>query len=137
MSDPRALVRLIARLALGGGFAFTGSAHFVVADRFLGQMPPWMPAPEAIIAVSGVMELMLAAGLLFLPKYQVQFGWASAALLLAVFPGNISQYLTASDAFGLDTDRSRFIRLFFQPLFIAWALWCTGAWRAWRAGRRG
>lgn len=135
--DVRAVVRGAARIALGGGLVFTGSAHFVVADTFRAQVPPWMPAPEAVIAISGVIELVLAAGLLFLPRYQVEFGWATAALLLAVFPGNISQYLTQSDAFGLDTDRGRFIRLFFQPLFIAWALWCTGAWRARRDGRGG
>ena len=37
-----------------------------------------------------------------------------------------------ADAFGLDSDRARLVRLFFQPVLVAWALWSTGAWRAWR-----
>ncbi|TFC91580.1 hypothetical protein [Cryobacterium sp. TMT3-29-2] len=51
------------------------------------------------------------------------------------FPGNISQFVTATASFGLDSDLSRGIRLLFQPLLAAWALWSTGAWRAWRARR--
>ena len=54
-------------------------------------------------------------------------GWLTAAFFVAIFPGNISQYLTATDAFGLDTDEARFTRLFFQPLLVIWALWSTGA----------
>ena len=59
---------------------------------------------------------------------------AVAGLLLAVFfvvifPGNIAQWVNQRDAFGLDSDRARFSRLFFQPVLIAWALWSTGAWR--------
>ena len=50
------------------------------------------------------------------------------ALFVAVFPGNVSQWLTGTDGFGLDTDGSRAVRLVFQPLLVAWALWCTGAW---------
>ena len=35
--------------------------------------------------------------------------------------------MTGTDAFGLDTDTKRFVRLFFQPVLVLWALWCTGA----------
>jgi hypothetical protein len=45
-----------------------------------------------------------------------------------VFWGNISQFLNGVDAFGLDSDAARAIRLVFQPVLVAWALWCTGAW---------
>ena len=54
---------------------------------------------------------------------------------VAVFPGNISQYLTHTDAFGLDSDPARALRLVFQPVLVAWALWSTGAWQAWRRWR--
>lgn len=54
-----------------------------------------------------------------------------------MFPGNVSQYVTHTDAFGLDSDRARAVRLVFQPLLVAWALWSTGAWTAWREQRRG
>jgi uncharacterized membrane protein len=56
---------------------------------------------------------------------------------VAIFPGNLSQYATRTDAFGLDTDTKRLVRLPFQPLLVAWALWSTGAWRSWRAARAG
>ena len=48
-----------------------------------------------------------------------------AAFFVAIFPGNISQYVNGIDAFGLDTERARLVRLFFQPLLVAWALWAT------------
>jgi uncharacterized membrane protein len=85
---------------------------------------------------SGVVELALGAALIALPRHRVPVGALVAAFFVAVFPGNISQYLTRTDAFGLNTDQSRLIRLFFQPVLVAWALWSTGAWAAWRAGRR-
>jgi uncharacterized membrane protein len=63
-------------------------------------------------------------------KYRVQVGWVVAAFFVAIFPGNISQYVNGVDAFGLDSDTSRLVRLFFQPLLVVWALWSTGAWQA-------
>ncbi|WP_346655171.1 hypothetical protein [Arthrobacter sp. 260] len=48
---------------------------------------------------------------------------------MAVFLGNIAQYVDGVDAFGLDTDASRLTRLFFQPVLVVWALWSAGAWR--------
>jgi uncharacterized membrane protein len=56
-----------------------------------------------------------------------------AAFFVAIFPGNISQYINQVDAFGLDSDRARLIRLFFQPVLVIWALWSTGAWRTLRS----
>lgn len=55
------------------------------------------------------------------------------AFFVAIFPGNIAQYVERTDGFGLDTDRARAVRLAFQPLLVLWALWSTGAWAAWRA----
>jgi uncharacterized membrane protein len=65
----------------------------------------------------------------------VPVGCAVALFFVAIFPGNISQFVTHSDAFGLDSDLSRGIRLLFQPLLVMWALWCTGAWAALRHRR--
>ena len=55
---------------------------------------------------------------------------------MAIFPGNISQYLEHMNAFGLNTDQARAIRLLFQPVLVIWALWSTGAWQAWRESRK-
>ena len=114
---------------------FTGTAHFRSADEFLAQVPGWMPFPEAVVAVSGVIELALAAALVALPSQRTRVGWTVAAFFVVVFPGNVSQFVTGTDAFGLDSDLARAVRLLFQPLLVVWALWCTGAWREWRNSR--
>jgi uncharacterized membrane protein len=59
---------------------------------------------------------------------------ATALFLLAIFPGNISQWVTGTSAFGLNTDEARLIRLFFQPVLVVWVLWSTGAW-GWLRGK--
>lgn len=124
------ILRTGGRWLLAGLLTFTGVAHFRDAESFAAQVPPWMPWPDAVIAVSGVMELALAAALVALPKHRVAVGWLTAGFFLAIFPGNISQFVTGTDAFGLDSDAARALRLVFQPVLIGWALWCTGAWRA-------
>ena len=116
---------------------FAGIGHFVNAEAFLAQVPGWMPAPEAVVAISGVIELILGASLILAPrKYRAIVGWVVAAFFVVIFPGNISQFVTGTDAFGLDTDVARFVRLLFQPLLVVWALWCTSAWVNWRESRR-
>jgi uncharacterized membrane protein len=50
-----------------------------------------------------------------------------AAFFVAVFPGNIAQYVNKRDGFGLNSDTKRFVRLLFQPVLVAWALWSTAA----------
>lgn len=128
-------LRTNARWLLAGLLTFTGVAHFAAADSFRAQVPPWMPWPEAVIALSGVMELALAVALVALPRHRVLVGWLTAGFFLAIFPGNISQFVTGTDAFGLDSDVARGVRLLMQPVLIVWALWCTGAWRDRRSVR--
>jgi uncharacterized membrane protein len=86
-----------------------------------------------VVLASGVVEIALGVGLIALWKYRVQLGWVVAAFFVAVFWGNISQYINHVDAFGLNSDRARLIRLFFQPLLVLWALGSTGAWKSWRS----
>lgn len=131
------IVRTNGRWLLAGVLLIAGIGHFASADTFVAQVPPWMPFPGAVIAVSGVVELALAAALVLTRGRRLELvGWIVAAFFVVIFPGNISQFLTGTDAFGLDSDAARFVRLLFQPVLVVWALWCTGAWRAWRAGRR-
>ncbi|SNS98033.1 DoxX family protein [Rhodococcoides kyotonense] len=128
----------IGRILLGAFLLFAGSSHlFWARDTFQAQVPTWVPLDaDFVVLASGIVEIALGLSLLVLARYRVLVGWVVAAFFVAVFPGNISQFLTHSDAFGLDTDSSRAIRLLFQPLLIVWALWCTGAWRWWRNRRR-
>lgn len=111
-------------------------AHLVDTTEFHGQLPPWVPARDAVIVVSGVVELGFAAALLLAPRrLRLLVGAALAAFFVAVFPGSVYQWLAGTDAFGLDTDRARLLRLAFQPVLVVWALWCTGAWSGWRERR--
>lgn len=126
----------LARWLLAAFMATAGVGHFLAADSFTAQVPPWLPMPGLVIAVSGIVEVAFAAALLFARRRRALVGWLLAAFYVVVFPGNISQFLTGADAFGLDSDVARGVRLLFQPVLIAWALWCTGAWRAWRERRR-
>jgi uncharacterized membrane protein len=87
---------------------------------------------DFVVLASGVVEILLGLALARLGRYRVQVGWVTAAFFVAIFPGNISQYVNGIDAFGLDTDQARLTRLFFQPVLVVWALWSTGAWRSWR-----
>jgi len=128
-------IATVARWLLAAALLYAGVGHFINADTFLAQVPPWMPFPAAVVAVSGVVEIALGLSLLVLRSRRTQVGWVVAAFFVLIFPGNISQLLTQTDAFGLDSDVSRAVRLLFQPLLVVWALWCTGAWQAWRARR--
>lgn len=131
------LPQTLARVVLGVFLLFTGTAHLTFQRaEFLAQVPRWLPLDgDFVVVASGVVELLLGASLVLLGRWRVAVGLATAAFFVAIFPGNLNQYVHHLDAFGLDTDRARFIRLFFQPLLVLWALWSTGAWRAVRAAR--
>ena len=122
------------RWILGGALLFAGVGH-LSAQRaeFQAQVPTWLPLnADFVVVVSGIVEILLGAALIALPKHRVIVGTIVAAFFVIIFPGNIAQWLEGTDAFGLDTDTARLVRLFLQPVLIAWALWCTGTWRAWR-----
>lgn len=138
--SPNAL-RTIARVALGGALAFAGISHLGPArQEFQAQVPNWLPLdPDLVVVASGIAEITLGAALVALPRWRVAVGLATAAFFVAIFPGNIAQYVEGTDAFGLVTDEARFRRLFFQPVLVLWALWSTGASAtisAWWRGRR-
>ena len=118
------------RIILGAFLLFAGVSHLTWArTEFLAQVPSWVPIDaDLVVVLSGIVEVALGVGLIFLTKYRFYVGTATALFFIAVFPGNISQYVNHVDAFGLTTDTSRFIRLFFQPVLVSWALWATEAW---------
>jgi uncharacterized membrane protein len=132
------LPRTLARLALGSFLLFAGIAHLTFARHtFRAQVPTWLPVDaDFVVLASGVVEILLGSALLLLSRHRVRLGWLTAVFFILVFPGNINQFVTHADAFGLVSDQARAIRLLFQPLLVVWALWCTGAWAAWRTSRR-
>lgn len=120
------------RILLGAALFFAGISHMTFArDEFQAQVPDWIPVGKDLtVILSGVIEVSLGLGLLFVKKYRRQIGWATAIFFVLIFPGNIAQYLNQIDAFGLDSDVKRLARLFFQPVLVVWAIWSTGAWRS-------
>ena len=130
-------VQTLSRWVLGVALMLAGMGHLTWArTEFLAQVPPWVPLEgDLVVVLSGIVEIVLGGALIALPKYRVALGWITATFFLLIFPGNISQYANQIDAFGLDSDLERGIRLLFQPLLVIWALWSTGAWRAWRESK--
>jgi uncharacterized membrane protein len=125
------LPRTIGRVILGLFLLFTGIGHLTFGRaEFIAQVPDWLPVGDDLVVVgSGVVELALGASLIALPRHRVVVGWIVAVFFVAIFPGNISQYVNRVDAFGLTSDLARAVRLILQPLLVLWALWSTGAWR--------
>ena len=122
------------QIVLGLALAYAGVGHLTTnRAEFQAQVPTvFANYADFVVLASGVVEIALGVGMIALWKYRVQFGWLVAAFFVAVFWGNISQDVNGVDAFGLDTDTKRLVRLFFQPLLVMWALGSTGAWSAWR-----
>jgi uncharacterized membrane protein len=120
------------QVVLGFALAYAGVGHLTTSRlEFRAQVPSlFKDYADFVVLASGVVEILLGLGLVFLWKYRVQIGWLVALFFVAIFWGNISQYVNGIDAFGLNSDRARLIRLFFQPLLVVWALASTGAWRS-------
>lgn len=123
MSAPRTAVRIL----LGAALVFAGVSHLTFArDEFRAQVPDFVPLDDdTTVLASGGVEIALGSALLLARRRRTLVGRAAAAFFVAVFPGNLSQWRNGRSAFGLDTDRKRFIRLFFQPVLVAAALWST------------
>jgi uncharacterized membrane protein len=74
-------------------FGISGTMHMVRPQVFEAIVPRALPAPRALVYASGIAELACAAGLLH-PRTRAAAGWASAALLVAVFPANVQMAVT-------------------------------------------
>ena len=125
---PASFSQNLTRIALGAFMTGAGATHLTVArDEFRAQVPTWVPVDEDLVVLgSGVVEVGLGLALLTLPKHRRLTGVALAAFYVAIFPGNIAQYVDGVSAFGLDTDTKRLVRLFFQPVLVAAALYAAG-----------
>ena len=126
-------VKALAQLLLGSFLLTAGISH-LGSNRieFQAQVPTYLPIdPDFVVVASGVVEialgLLLIITLLIYKKYRRVVGIITAIFFILIFPGNINQYLNQIDAFGLDTDQKRLIRLFFQPPLVVAALWVSGA----------
>lgn len=122
-------VQKILRVLLGLFMILAAAGHLTFQrEEFYAQVPNWIPfSKDFVVVASGIVEATLGLSMIFLKKYRVWVGIALAIFYVLIFPGNIAQYTNEINAFGLDTDAKRLVRLFFQPVLILWALWSTGA----------
>ena len=126
------MIKKLLQLCLGAFLTSAGTSHLGSNRKeFLAQVPTWLPLnADFVVIASGLVEIALGISLItttfIFTKYRRQVGITVAVFFILIFPGNINQYLNQIDAFGLDTDQKRLIRLFFQPLLVIWALWASG-----------
>ncbi|KRF20632.1 hypothetical protein ASG90_18870 [Nocardioides sp. Soil797] len=118
------IVRTLARVVLGSLMVGAGVSHLTFArDGFRAQVPAWFPVDEDLTVLgSGAVEIGLGVAFVALPQRKRLVGGLLAAFFVAIFPGNIAQYVEGVNAFGLDSDAKRLARLFFQPVLVVWAL---------------
>jgi len=130
-----AVIKILFQILLGVFLLSAGTSHLGSnRTEFLAQVPTWLPlAPDFVVVASGLVEitvgvLLITTALIF-KKYRPFVGLVAAVFFILIFPGNINQYVNQIDAFVLDTDTKRLIRLFFQPPLVVWAIWSTNAWQ--------
>ena len=119
----------ILRILLGSFMVLAAIGHLTYSRaEFQAQVPNWIPlSKDLVVIISGIIELGFGLAMIFWRKERIKVGIALAVFYLLIFPGNIAQYINHINAFGLDSDQARLIRLLFQPVLIFWALWSTGA----------
>ena len=127
------MIKKLLQLSLGAFLTSAGISHLGSnRTEFLAQVPSWLPLNgDFVVVASGLVEIALGVSLIsttfIFTQYRKQVGIVVAIFFILIFPGNINQYVNKIDAFGLDSDQKRLIRLFFQPPLVIWALWSSGA----------
>ena len=124
-------LRAVSQVALGVVLVSAGVSHLTVSRvEFQAQVPTWLPLdPDFVVISSGIVEILLGLALITLWPLRKRVGLVTALFFVAIFPGNINQFVNGIDAFGLNSDSARAARLLFQPVLVLWALWSTGALR--------
>ena len=126
------MIKKLLLLSLGAFLTSAGISHLGSnRTEFLAQVPTWLPLnADFVVVASGIVEITLGISLItttfIFTQYRKKVGIVVAIFFILIFPGNINQYVNKIDAFGLDTDQKRLIRLFFQPLLVIWAVWASG-----------
>ncbi|GAA1510786.1 putative membrane protein [Agromyces terreus] len=124
-------IRSLTRWLLAALLVFAGLSHLFWARRgYRIVVPDWVEEvttldKDAVVVASGAAEVLLGAAVVGLPRERRRVGALIAAFFVAVFPGNVHQWRTGRPAPLMRTDRARFVRLFLQPVLVAWALWST------------
>jgi len=139
IQNKTSLTQNVFRILLAVAMIYAGVSHLTFNRiDFQAQVPDWLPlGKDLVVMLSGIVEIALGLGLALWKNKRQHFGWALALFYVLIFPGNISQYINDTDAFGvLNSDGARLRRLFFQPVLILWVLWSSNAWKVWRMNKK-
>ena len=117
--------RDLVRIGLALIIAVSGVAHFVSPRPYVQHLPDAVPFRGELVAITGIMELMLAAGLVGPRRFRRPAGIALAAFLVLVFPANVYAAVSQVPIEGVPTGWLRWARLPLQVPLIAAALWST------------
>ena len=122
------VLRLLSRVVLAVIFTGAGVLHFTKPAPFVAIVPRWLPAAEALVAISGVAEIAGGIGLL-VPPVSFWAGCGLIALLLAVFPANINMAINNIPWDGKPVPTwLLWMRLPLQAVLILW-VWFAAVWR--------
>ncbi|MGX6649072.1 DoxX family protein [Maricaulaceae bacterium MS644] len=120
-SDPRAIAA--GRLGLAAAFVFFAAGHFMATQAMATMFPPFVPEPELIVYATGIVEALIAVGLV-LPQTRRLAGMAAIIVFIAFFPANIYAAFMRADVIGHAWGPVYLlIRGPFQLLLIVWAWW--------------
>ena len=121
----RAPRRNLVRIGLALFMAVGGVGHFVAPRPYVQHLPDVVPFRAELVAITGVMELVLAAGLIGPRRLRRPTGIALAGFLVLVFPANIYAAVSQVSIDGVPTGWPRWARLPLQFPLIAAAVWST------------
>jgi uncharacterized membrane protein len=117
LHEPR--LKMAARLTLAILMTLMGVGHFLEPAEFAAMVPAWLPAPHALVFVSGLAEVVMA------PVARAA-AYGLILLYIAVFPANINMAVHHISPLGTHVSPALlWARLPFQFLFIAWAWWLS------------
>ena len=120
---PDGTARAVSVVLLAAAFVGAGVLHFVKPRVFEAIVPPSLPAPRALVLISGAAEVLGGVGLL-VPAVRPWAGWGLVALLVAVFPANL--YMAReSGRFRKIPRWALLARLPLQAVLIAWVVWAS------------
>lgn len=125
LSRGRRDLRSVARLGLGTALMAAGASHFLNPTPFEQHLPSWVPLAGLLVDLSGAAEVLLGVALIIRWPSGVAIGRTVAAFFVAVFPANVYVAVADIEVDGQPGGPYPWIRLPFQFLFIAWALWST------------
>jgi uncharacterized membrane protein len=125
LRDVRSRMRTVLRWLLTVFMVVAGANHFVAPAAYVAMMPIALPAPTALVYISGVAEILGGLGLI-LPATRRLAGWGLIALLVAIFPANINMAVHHLPLGGREVPTwALWARLPLQILLVVWAYGCS------------